>query len=269
MKRLAAVVGLCMALVLGGVAFAADPASPTLARIVEKKEVRVGTSGSQAPFVMKGKDGKLIGFEVDVANALAAAMGVKLKLVQKPFAELLPALERGEVDMVMSGMTITPERSLKFNFAGPYYVSGKSVLTKSPQLTQATRSSEFNKEGLKLVAMTGSTSESFIKDGLPKATLISAPDYEAAVKMVQSGKADAMVGDLPALVVTMVRNPEMGLTATGALLTMEPIGVALPAGDAQLMTFMTSLLTAMETTGKLEERQDYWFKGANWLSRMP
>jgi len=134
MKRLRAVLGLCLAVALGGLAFAAEPGSPTLERIVKNQKVRVGMSGTQPPFNMKSRRGQLIGFDVDVANDLSAAMGVKLELVQKPFAELLPALERGEVDVVMSGVTMTPERSLKFNFAGPYYVSGKSVLTKSKEL---------------------------------------------------------------------------------------------------------------------------------------
>ena len=155
-------------------------------------------------------------------------MGVKLKLVQKPFAELLPALERGEVDMVRSGMTMTPERSMMFSFAGPYYVSGKSILTKSEELAAHSEAAYFNKPGLSLVALEGSTSQAFVKNILTETTLMTAPDYEAAVKMVSAGKAQAMVADLPAIVVILARNPNKGLKTAGALLTMEPIGVALP-----------------------------------------
>jgi polar amino acid transport system substrate-binding protein len=269
MKRLTAVLGLCLALVLGGVTLAADPASATLARIVENQEVRIGMSGNQPPFTVRSKTGQLIGFEVDVAKNLAAAMGVKLKLVQKPFAELLPALERGEVDLVMSGMTMTPERSLNFSFAGPYYVSGKSILTKSKELAGLSQAADFNKEGLTLVALEGSTSQAFIKNILTESKLLSAPNYGAAVKMIGDGKADAMVADLPAIVVILARNPSRDLMAAGALLTMEPIGVALPAGDQQLETLITGLLSAMESTGKIKERADYWFKGVSWLSELP
>jgi polar amino acid transport system substrate-binding protein len=269
MKRLVTVLGLSLAVLVSGFAFAAEPASSTLARIVEKKEVRVGMSGNQPPFTVKDAKGNLIGFEVDIARNLAAAMGVKLTLVQKPFAELLPALAAGQVDMVMSGMTMTPERSLKFAFAGPYYVSGKSVLTKSKELAAANEASDFNREGLTLVALEGSTSAAFVKNVIPKATLVTAPDYQSAVKMLTGGKANAMIGDLPALVVAMIRKPDSGLTTAGALLTMEPIGVALPAGDPQLVTFVTSLLTAMDSTGKTDERAKYWFQGAAWLSLLP
>lgn len=269
MKRLVTILGLCTAILVGGVALAEDPSSPTLSRIVEAKEVRVGMSGNQPPFTVKDSKGNLIGFEVDVARNLANAMGVKLTLVQKPFAELLPALEKGEVDMVMSGVTMTPERSLKFAFAGPYYVSGKSVLTKSKELAQANEASDFNQEGLTLVALEGSTSAAFVTNVIPKATLVTAPDYKTAVKMLGAGKADAMIGDLPALVVAMIRGRDLGLTTAGALLTMEPIGVALPAGDPQLLTFISSLITAMDTTGKIDERAKYWFEGAEWLKQLP
>jgi len=102
-----------------------------LALILESGELRVGLSGDQAPFNMKNKQGELIGMEVDLVNALAEAMGLRAILVAMPFAELLPALEKGKLDMVISNMTITPERNARVPFAGPYFISGKSVLTKS------------------------------------------------------------------------------------------------------------------------------------------
>lgn len=268
MKRLVTVLALSVAVLVGGFATPAESSS-TLSRIVEKKEVRVGMSGSQPPFVMKDRNGKLMGFEVDLAEALAAAMDVKLKIVSKPFPELLPALERGEVDMVMSGLTITPERSLKFAFAGPYYVSGKSVLTKTPALAEVTQAPAFNRDNLTFVALEGSTSQAFAKGTLSKAKLMTAPDYKSAVQMVLDNKAQAMIADLPVCVFIMAQHPDSGLTASGALLTMEPIGVALPLDDPQLTSLVTGLIDAMETTGEIDKATKYWFRGIDWLKRMP
>ena len=75
--------------------------SPVLDRIVETSTLRVGMSGSQPPFNMKGRDGALMGLEVDLATALAMAMKAELEIVEKPFAEMIPALEKGDVDMVL------------------------------------------------------------------------------------------------------------------------------------------------------------------------
>ena len=136
MKRTLMGLMLCAAILVGAVApIMAD--SPVLSRIVESNVLRVGTSGAQPPFSVKSKDGSLIGYEVDLAKLLANAMGVELKLVEMPFAELLLALEKGEVDVVMSGMTMTPARNLKAAFVGPYIISGKSILTKDKTIAQA------------------------------------------------------------------------------------------------------------------------------------
>ena len=67
-----------------------------LNKILKSGELRVGTSGSQPPFTMKAKEGQLMGYEIDLATLLTDALNLKLKFVEKPFSELLPALEKGE-----------------------------------------------------------------------------------------------------------------------------------------------------------------------------
>ena len=77
-------------------------------RILKNKELIVGTSGTQPPLTVKTKKGEIIGLDIDLCRMMAKSMGVELKLVEKPFDKLLPALEAGMVDMVVSGLTITP-----------------------------------------------------------------------------------------------------------------------------------------------------------------
>ena len=81
-----------------------------LARIVDTAELRVGTSGEQPPLTMTTRSGALVGLDIAFARVLAQAMGVEPKFVRLPFGRLIEALEAGEVDLVMSGMTITPAR---------------------------------------------------------------------------------------------------------------------------------------------------------------
>ena len=78
----------------------------------------------------------MIGLEVDLAKGLAYALGLEVEIVQKPFGQLLPALKKNQVDMVISGMTITPERNARVAFAGPYFISGKSVLARPSIISQ-------------------------------------------------------------------------------------------------------------------------------------
>jgi polar amino acid transport system substrate-binding protein len=132
-------------------------------------------------------------------------MGVKLSLVIKPFSELLPALEAGEVDMVISGMTITPERNMKVAFAGPYHISGKALLTKFKSLVTSEDTSKLNSEAFAYTALESSTSATLVETMMPKARLVTAPDYDAAVGMVLTNKVDALVADYHVCVLSLLQ----------------------------------------------------------------
>ncbi len=268
MRKVAGVIAV-LAMVAGvSGAFAAENA-PVLSRIVKAGEFRVGMSGNQPPFVVKSKSGELIGFEVDVAKLLANAMGVKLTLVEKPFAELLPAIEAGEVDAVMSGMTMTPERNLRVAFVGPYVVSGKSILTKSSTLAAIQATEDIDQSQVKLVALKGSTSEKFVERVLPKAKFTAVDDYDQAVAAVLGGGADAMVADFPICALSVLRYPDAGLATLVKPLTIEPIGMALPAGDSLLLNMVENYLGALEAIGLLDELEARWFEDGSWLIQVP
>ena len=156
----------------------------TLNRVVANGELRVGMSGNQAPFNMMSRTGSLMGLEVDLANILAAAMQVELTIVTKPFGQLLAALDAGEVDMVISGVAITPERAQSAAFVGPYMLSGKSILTNSTALAAADSVDDINRRNLKLAALENSTSQAFIERWVPDAQFVPIQDYDAGVQMV-------------------------------------------------------------------------------------
>jgi polar amino acid transport system substrate-binding protein len=218
---------------------------------------------------MKSKTGKLIGFEVDVATVLASAMNVELKIVEKPFGELLSALEAGEVDVVMSGMTMTPERNLRVAFVGPYMISGKSILTKSSTLAAIEGTADIDQSEIKLVALAGSTSEKFAKTVLPRTQFTATKDYDEAVAAVLGGGADAMVADFPICALTVLRYPDAGLATLAKPLTIEPIGMALPPGDSLMLNMVENLLGALEGIGLLDELEAKWFDDGSWLIQVP
>jgi polar amino acid transport system substrate-binding protein len=240
-----------------------------LEKILKSGELKVGTSGSQPPFTMKAKDGSLIGYEIELARLLTDALNLKLKLVEKPFADLLPALEKGEIDVIMSGMTITPERNLKASFSGPYIISGKSILAKSKRLSALDEMSEINQPGVTIAALKGSTSQRFSEMVIPNVKLILTKDYDEAVKMVLEDKADIMIADFPVCMLTIIRNPAAGLATLEAPLTIEPIGMAMPAGAFQLNNLVANYLNALQIEGILEKLENKWFNDGSWLYLLP
>jgi len=248
---------------------AATGAPGRIDRILANGELRVGLSAAQPPFNMKNRSGEVVGLDVDIVRALADAMGVRLRLVQHPFADLLPGLEKGDVDLVISGVTITPERNARVAFAGPYFISGKAVLSKSEAIAGAADVAALDAPGRSYVALAGSTSERFVKSDMPRAKLVTAPDYDAAVRMVVDGHADGMVADLMICMLSVWRNPSAGLSASKMSLTAEPLGIALPADDPLLVNLVQNYLTTLEYTGLLTQFKARWLNDGSWVSELP
>ena len=247
------------------------PAQPvtTLDRIAQSGQLVVGTAGSMPPMNMTTKGGDVIGLEPDMANQMAAAMGVRAVFKTMPFAELLPALEAGKVDMVLSSMTITGKRNMKVAFVGPYFISGKTFLTTEKWATAAKEPEEVNSPSTKLTALRGSTSQEFVEKVFPKATLLLAKDYGESVAMVLQGKADAMIADYPICLLSVIRNPDYNLISVVPPFTYEPIGIAIQKNDTLLANWLENFLGTMAGSGDLKELQEKWFKGGDWINKLP
>jgi|MudIll2142460700_1097286.scaffolds.fasta_scaffold204402_1 polar amino acid transport system substrate-binding protein len=249
---------------------AAPPSpAPILSQILARGELVVGTAADMPPLNMTTKDGKVIGLEPDLARFMAEAMGVKLTLKPIAFPNLMSALEQRQVDMVLSGMTITGQRNMKVAFVGPYISTGKSFLTKSETLAAVTEATEVNSPDTTLVTLRNSTSQQFVETVLPKAKLTLVNTYDEGVKMVLEDKVKAMVADYPICVISVFRYPDKGLASLVTPLTYEPIGVAMPAGDALLVNWVQNYLSTAEMTGTLERLKAKWFKDASWLTQLP
>jgi polar amino acid transport system substrate-binding protein len=260
--------GLSSARHAGSVASAPTTASPVLDRIQQRGELLVGTSGNQPPLNATTKEGRVVGLEVDLARAIASAMDVKLRVITMPFAELLPAVQSGKVDVVLSGMTMTPQRNMKVAFVGPYFVSGKSLLSKLETMSSVSDASEINSPSMKLAALKGSTSQYFVERIIPEATLTLTADYDEAVDLVRQGKIDALIADYPFCAISVFRYPEDHLVTLKTPFTFEPLGIALPAGDPLLVNWVENFLTMLEGTGVLFEITSKWFEDGSWVSQL-
>ena len=243
--------------------------SPTIDKIQKRGSIIVGTAANMPPLNMTTKKGVPAGLDVDIAQYIASAMGVQLQLVTKNFDELLPALQAGQVDMVISGMTITPERNLKVAFAGPYHVTGKAFLTKNGALAKAKDLAALNSNAFTFTSLAGSTSEALIKAAMPQAGYVAVKNYDEAVALVVNNKADAMISDYHACLLALVRNPKKGLITLITPFTYEPLGIALPAGDDHLLNWTTNFINTMGASGELTNLKLKWIEKTNWIDELP
>jgi polar amino acid transport system substrate-binding protein len=264
--RLAAIAALTAFMLLGS---SVATAQPVINRVVKSGKLRVGMSADQPPLNVKGKSGQMIGLEVDLAKGLAYALGLEVELVQKPFGQLLPALKKGQVDMVISGVDITAERTRDFLFVGPYLLSGKSLVTTSKALAGAETVEDVNQPDVTFVTLKNSTSAAFVKKNVPKAKLVGVDTYEQAVAKVIDGSASAMIADLPACILAILRNPDAGLITLEEPLSVEPMGIAVSAKDPRFYNLIDNYIDAIEATGILSALRAKWFEDSAWLEELP
>ncbi len=134
-------------------------AGKVIERIQTSGELVLGTPGDFPPFSVTSDQGDLIGFDISLARELAKSMNVNLRIARLPFHELIPSLEAGAVDMIMSGLSITPRRNMQIAFVGPYGNSGQAFLGKNEIVASLQEPLDLNTEGLKIAVLQNTTAE--------------------------------------------------------------------------------------------------------------
>jgi len=236
---------------------AADNSS-VLSQIQKSGQLVLGTSGNMPPMTRQLQNGTVVGFDIDLAQMMAQAMGVKLVIKVLPFKELIPALESNKVDVVLSNMTVNPSRNMQVAFVGPYLTSGKCVVTKKATLANAKKATEIDAKKPKVVVLEGSTSEAFAKIMMKNSTVIAVKDNKAGAKMVADNKADALLSDMVICQAIVNSHPEAGFIAINSSLTYEPIGIALSGNDALFINWTDNFLKRLDATGFLQALGKKW-----------
>lgn len=246
----------------------AEPSGHVINRILTRGELFVGTSGNMPPFNISTKQGELIGLDIDLSRYIAAAMRVKIKFFTMPFFELLSALNAGKVDMILSSMTITPERNMRVAFVGPYFVTGKSLLSKRQTIASIKDISYLNKSNITIAALKDSTSQTLVENVIPNAKLVLTKDYDEAVDMVLHDKVDALLADWSICMVSTLRYPNKGLINLITPITYEPLGIALPPNDHLFLNLVENILDEFRGNGGLDDLKAHWFEDRFWLKEL-
>jgi ABC-type amino acid transport substrate-binding protein len=132
------------------------------------------------------------GYDVDLLNALADDLGVKLDIKNLDFNGLIPGLQAAQFDMVSGGLGATDERKKVIDFSRGY-VPYATILGVAPGAARGETIEDYNKEGVVITALQGSTGEQLVRDTFPNATVTGFPDQNAALLEVATGRADAVV----------------------------------------------------------------------------
>ncbi len=155
--------------------------------------LRVGMDLSYPPFEMQDKAGVPDGVGVKLAEALAANLGRPLEVVPMEFTGLIPALKTGNIDLILSSMTATEERSKSIDFSTPYAFTGLALLVGKDSGIQSIE--DLKKSGRAVTAKAGTTGETWAIKNLPNMKRVVFEDQTACVLEVAQGRADAFIYD--------------------------------------------------------------------------
>lgn len=239
----------------------------TIEQVVKRGVLRVGMDIFQ-PWAMKDKNGKLIGFEIDVATRLAEEMGVKVEFVPTAWSGIIPALLTGKFDVIIGGMGITPQRALKVNFSEPYDFSGMAIVAHKKVAAGFDTLESFNRPDVQIAVKLGTTAAAAVKKFLPKAQLRQFENETQAYQELRNGKVHAVVGSAPRPAYEAVDYPDSLFLPVESTFTKEPIGFAMRKGDPDTLAYFNSWITTVQMEGWLQERHDYWFSAKDWKNQV-
>lgn len=212
----------------------------------------VGTEAQFPPFEIVNSQGKIVGFDVDLLNAIAADQGFKVNYVDQDFAGLIPALQTGNIDIIASGMTITDERAKQVNFSDPYITAGLAIAV---TVDKKDINSVDDLKGKTVAVQTGSTGFNKAEE-LKKAGVIAEvkdfPHVNEAIEELKIGGADAMINDLPVTNAFIAAQPGV-IKIVGKPLNSESYGFAVRSGNTELLNKINAGLKNVKASGKYDE----------------
>ncbi len=261
---------LCLTLFLGicsTTSFAQEQKNGVPEGQSSEKVLHVGCEGAFAPFTYIDKQGEITGFDIDLIRKLGEHLGYKVVIDVMQFDGLIPALMVGNIDLIISGFTITEERAQKVDFSDPYYLCGMSYVIKKED---AKRYNSYEKlDGKKICTQLAATGTNFAQKYLKKSELkiFNAPP-ETFIEL-GNGACVAAIHDKPVNDFFLTRDNSKRFTSIDIKqhLDKEYYGIAVRKGNKELLDEVNRGLKEIEENGTFEKVSVEWF-GHNILDTL-
>lgn len=220
------------------------------------KTLNVGCTADFAPFEFQDVSGKeYSGFDMDLIRAVGKAMGREVKIQNISFDGLVPALDAGNVDAVISGMTITEERKQKVVFSKPYYQSGLTIVVKKDnEALQGFKDLEGKAVAVQ-IGTTGANEAKKIKNATVKEFNSSADTFIE----LRAGGVDAVVNDRPVNDYYLVQGGDKDAKSLKEVLTAEDYGIAVSKKNEALVKEIDAALEKVKASGEYDKIYEKWF----------
>ncbi len=228
-----------------GCSQSSPPADPSI--------LRVGLDPTYPPFEMRDAAGNLTGVSVDLAQAIGNHLDKKVEFIPMDFQGLLPALQTGKIDLIISSMTATEERAKQVAFSSPYAENGLCLLV--PAGSTLSGIEGLDAPGKTMVVRTGTTGHLYAVKNIRQAKVIPQELSEACANEVINGNVDAFLYDQLSVLEYAARHPDK-VKALASSFQKESWAVAMRKSDTALLEKVNAALAAMKTNGPLIEAFD-------------
>lgn len=248
MKKVLCVLAAIMLVTLCGTAFAASA--------VDKDTIIVGTEGTYPPFEFHDKSGALVGYDIDLIDAVAAKMGKKVKWVDMAFDGLIPALMTNKIDMVAACMSVTKERSKKVSFSDAYLITYSAFVT----LKDDDRIKGISDLAGKKVSVQLGTTEDLYVSTVEGVDVKKFSKLDDAIREISLGRVDAAFMDEPVARDYIASDQFKGKLQVAFTVELEgaPKAIAVNKSDTKLLDAVNKALKEIKDDGTLETINKKW-----------
>ena len=229
-----------------------------LADIKQKGQIVFGVLGTDEPnSFIDPKTRQLVGYEIDLATAVAKKIGVKPVFKQMAVAARIPELQQGHVDILAATLTHNKEREAQVDFALTHFVTGSKVMVRAGSGISALN----QLAGKKVVTVRGGTQETNIRAAVPSAQVVTFENTQQAFQALRQGKGVAYVNDESSLLADYGKlgAAAKGFTILAPSIGNESIALGLRKGEKGLKNVVDATLRELEASGAAEQLFNKWY----------
>lgn len=219
--------------------------------------LRVGVSPDNPPLIYR-EEGRVVGLEADNIRTVGTLLNRDMRIVEMPFDKLIPALEAGEIDVIMSGMRVTEERMRRVLFTRPYLEAGQMAIVHRDKVARFAQPWAVYREGIRIGVEPGSAGAAYAEEELAEARIEFFESPDAAFEGLRDGRIDLFIHGAPTSWRLAVTDDNDDVISLYRPLTTELLAWAVRSDDEALAARLNSALDTMEKGGTLRYIRNRW-----------
>ena len=220
------------------------------------RDLVVASSATYAPFAFENKDKQIVGFDIDIVNAIAKQQNMKLRIVNTPFTSIFASLNNGDVDFVISGVTINEKRKQSFDFSAPYFDARQLIAVPKDSTVKSLQ----DLKDKKVSVVSGSTADDVMSREVGKSST-NIRRFESTpliISELAAGGVDAAIGDNGVIAYRVSQVPALK-TVEDPNFPVEHFGIVVRKGDKALQDKINAGLASIRADGSYNVIYKKWF----------